>query len=96
MTYTYTRKDGSKGRSIQVSISQSGTGGRDVLERFNAATGGIGRIYGPYPPAKNQTLVRNIYEATGFWKVQEIAALLWSYLSEPKQQQFVKTLGLHC
>jgi hypothetical protein len=87
VTYAWTRKDGTQGCTIQTALSQSGESAPNVLRRFQDALGGLGKIYGPYPPAKNQRLVRYQWEANGFAKTQAAMAMLWSWLSEPKKQK---------
>ena len=91
--YSYVRKsDGGTRAYPQVSISQSGDLGREPLDKFNAAVGGIGKIYGPYPPAKNQRKVRYMWEASGFEKTQAIMAMLWGHLGTEKRNKFNSVL----
>lgn len=78
----------------QVSISQSGINGVEVLKKFQRAVG-TGKIYGPKPPAKNQKLVRYIYEANGFEKTRSIGKLLKPYLGLVKRNQFSRVCQLY-
>ena len=60
---------------------------RQVLDRFRAAVGGLGHIYGPY---KNKNPNANFFwafEAAKFEDVQAIVAMLWRYLSPIKRAQ---------
>lgn len=55
---------------------------RRPLERFQAAVGGVGAIHGPYSRGN----------PCPCWKVvgsraEQVAKLLWPYLSEPKREQ---------
>lgn len=62
---------------------------REVLDRFAAAVG-VGKVSGPHVNAKGHIMYR--YAAYGFEKTQAIAAMLWSWLSRVKKEQFRNTL----
>lgn len=59
----------------------------DQFERFNEATGGLGKAYGPYG---DKTTIELRWG--GFEKVQALMAMLWPWLGETKRQQFVDSL----
>lgn len=79
----------------QVSISQSGESGKEILERFNDAVGGIGRLYGPWKPAKNQKQIRFQLEFSGIAKTEAVYNKLSPYLCNPKHLQFLKTIDAY-
>lgn len=72
----------------QVSVSQSGEYGGEILHRFNEALLGVGKVYGPKPPGKNQRLERYLWEASGIDKTKAIYELLRPFLSTPKKDKF--------
>lgn len=62
-----------------------------VLERFQAAVGGLGYINGPYYRNNGNTHYYN-YQAHGGVIYQAIIAKLWPYLSPIKQAQILQPL----
>lgn len=70
----------------RVRITQNGEQGRRLLHRFRRAVG-VGKVYGPYPPAKNQNLVRNYWGATSLKDVKITLRALWPHLSVVKREQ---------
>ena len=93
-TYSWTRKDGTKGYAIQVSLGQSGEEGRIILERWNDTTGRLGNINGPYGPYGLSKKVVYQLQINGYDNVKKIYTLLEPWLSEPKIAQFNTTLDL--
>jgi len=88
IAYSCKRKDGSFRHYPQVSLGQSGVLAPEVLNRFQRAIGMIGKLYGPFKPAKNQKQVRFLLEFSGFAKTQAIMAMLWSWLGTVKRNKF--------
>lgn len=74
---------------IRAAVAQDKDPG--VLNRFRAAVGEIGKVYGPYkrPPARLQWR----YDAGGFERTQAVIAMLWPWLSQPKRRQAVEALN---
>lgn len=79
-------------RYPRLRIGQSGDNGNEVLERFKTAVG-EGKVYGPYPIAKNQTKIRWTFQVAGNKKVSRVLYQLWPYLSSEKKQQAINVLG---
>ena len=74
-----------------VGITQVGAHGRELLERFQNAVGGIGKIYGPY----KKTIAGNPryqWETWGFEKSQAVIAMLWEFLGPVKRAKAKKIL----
>ena len=71
---------------------------RRPLERFQAAVGGIGVIYGPYAPSSRKTKPHHnlayAYHTNRFEHTQAVAAMLWSFLSPPKREQARSAVAL--
>jgi len=88
ITYSYKRKDGSSRPYPQVTLGQSGVMATEVLYRFQRAVGTIGKLYGPFKPAKNQKQVRFMLEFNGFAKTQAVMAMLWPWLGTVKRNKF--------
>ena len=63
--------------------------------RFDISSGCVGRVHGPYPPAKNQNLIRWTWEANGYEHTRLIAEYLWPYLGAVKREQFQHVLKTH-
>lgn len=69
------------------------------LQRFMSVVR-VGKIYGPYRNGKGivngaKTYTSRpiyFYWVSGFEDVQHLMCLLWSWLSQPKRDQFVKSL----
>jgi hypothetical protein len=93
VAYSKRRSDDTFYYYPQVGISQSGDIGDEPLRKFYQAVGIPAKIYGPYRPAKNQKLVRWVYEASGLEKVQKIADLLWPFLGTVKRNKFSQVLA---
>lgn len=77
----------------QVSISQSGPFGHELLLKFDRAVERLGKIYGPRRPAKNQKLCRFQWEASGIKKVEKIFFLLHPFLGTIKIEQAEKIIS---
>lgn len=69
--------------SYRLKLIQTGT---ECLERFQCAVGGLGRIRGPVQTTKYQKDTY-VWEALSFEEAQAVGAMLWNFLSEPKQDQ---------
>lgn len=76
--------------SIRVQVGQTD---RRVLDRFQKAVLGLGKVYGPYPRLKENWQPRYIFETHGFEQSQAIVAMLYQFLSPVKQEQCLKALG---
>lgn len=67
---------------------------RTTLDRFRSAVGGLGKVRGPYQhDPRRPTSLRFTYQVQRWTTVQQVVALLWSYLSEPKRQQIRKAFS---
>jgi hypothetical protein len=79
-----------------LEISQSGELGHEVLNRFKISVGNLGKVYGPYPPAKKygHTKIRYRYMAYKFGDVQAIIAMLWNWLGTVKREQISNKLSI--
>lgn len=68
---------------------------RRVLDRFRAAVGDLGKVYGP---RDKRTKTRPNgkpsfqYRSSAFEDVQAVIAMLWKFLSPVKRNQAAKTL----
>ena len=62
-------------------------GHREVLDRFQKAVGGLGHIFGPYPPAPGRKLPRYQWAAQSFEEAQAVLAMLWFKLGTVKRAQ---------
>jgi hypothetical protein len=58
-----------------------------TLERFRNAVGGLGRIY-----ERRERADMHVWTVGAFEDVQAVGAMLWPFLSQPKQKQFSKAL----
>lgn len=74
----------------QMSISQAGEDGLQVLQRFQKAVDGLGKIRGPYSRKNNKP----IYQWTVASKdgINLVGNILFPFLSEPKKKQLIKAL----
>ena len=64
-----------------------------VLHRFQAAVG-LGQVYGPYKGAGGREYYA--WQLQPFEKVQAVIAMLWNWVSGPKQKQMEEALrGYH-
>ncbi len=59
---------------------------RDVLDKFKACVGGLGKIYGPYKHTNSGCYVYH-YQVTNIPDVQKVLELLWPYLGDIKRIQ---------
>ena len=75
------------GRGLCLQVAQGHPG---ILNRFQAAVG-LGKVYGPYGVNQNMWYFR----ARKFETVQAIFAMLWTFLSQPKQDQIRHALHLY-
>lgn len=76
----------SQANVIMVAIGQIH---REVLDRFQAAVGGLGVVNGPYlPPSRGKRdKPQYRYRASGLERVETIIRLLWPYLGSVKRDQ---------
>lgn len=93
----HTGGKGTLGRpSIQV--GQCGPKDRppDVLVRFQAAVGGLGKIYGPYGPyrpnIKQESPLWN-YQTNSASETREVLRLLWPWIGAVKREQATAVLS---
>lgn len=68
---------------LKLSISQND---RQVLDRFQLACGGLGKVLGPYKSCKPGNIHYD-YQTQKFETVQQVICLLWPWLSPVKKQQ---------
>lgn len=76
---------GVKWRQTTINIHQID---RRVLDRFNAATGNLGKVNGPYDRRGKSTRPQYVYAIGTFERCQAIGAMLWKWLSPVKRAQF--------
>lgn len=62
---------------------------REVLDRFQRAVGGVGRIYGPYPTKRYPQFRYQIHSHEG---VQFVVAALWPWPGTIKRKQALNAL----
>jgi len=74
------RKDGTRRRSVRMSVAQKD---KRPLERFHRAVGGTGRIY-----RKGSGMSE--WKIAGQSDVHLVIWLLWPFLSEPKREQIAR------
>jgi hypothetical protein len=76
-------------KALDISVAQTDT---RVLERFQRAVLGLGKIYGPeYRKGESWKPVWR-YRAGGFETGQAVIAMLYQFLSPVKQAQAIKVL----
>jgi len=75
---------GGKGNGVTMRVGQVDDN-REVLERFHAAVGGIGRIRGPYPMGTGRP--QSEWRITSWPQVQAVVAMLWPWLGTEKREQ---------
>ena len=73
-----------KAGGIVIGVAQVGTEKPEVLIRFQAAVGGIGKIYGPYKNTKGNP--KWTFNASSR-DAQAILTKLWPYLGSVKRAQ---------
>lgn len=66
--------------------------GRELLDRFRLAVGGVGLIHGPYQKENPRQKPVHKYVATGFKYAQAVIAMLWPWLGEVKREQARRVL----
>lgn len=65
---------------------------RRVLDRFQKAVLGLGRIYGPYATHGGNDRPIFQFQAASFEQIQAIVAMLYQFLSPVKQEQCLGAL----
>lgn len=85
--FSYTEKAG----FASVSVIQVD---RRVLDRFQLAVGGMGKIYGPYASSPKSFARKPQFQYRAYRRehIQAIAALLWCHLGPVKREQAAKVL----
>ena len=69
---------------MKLSLSQTN---QEIVDRFFAAIGHVGRVYGPYPPHNTGRQPFWIWQLVGA-RSEEVMDRLWPYLSSPKRLQY--------
>ena len=82
---SYIDREKYHGPYIRISITQTDT---EVLDRFNKAVLGLGKVCGPYAEKNPNAKDKYILYVTSFEKVQAVMGLLWNFLSSIKRAQF--------
>lgn len=77
-------------KHLRLAVGQSDT---EVLIRFNAAVGGLGKLTGPYKGSKNTKKPQFMLTFNGFERCQAVVAFMWQWLSSPKRNQCRFGLG---
>lgn len=85
--FGYRRRSGERGTPV-FCVSQVRP---EPLERL-ARVLGLGRVLGPYLNNSPNSQPYYRIEIQGFRVTQQVIAILWNYLSFPKQEQAVKVL----
>jgi len=75
--------------NISMQISQVG---RESLDRFDAALGGVGTINGPYKDKRPNASPIHMWRTTGVKHVRDSILLLWPWLGTVKRKQAEKAL----
>ncbi len=80
-----------KANSIGIMISNTDL---ELLERWQAAIGGMGKIFGPYDQTKYYKTGKPLYKYAvhGFEKCQAIIAMLYPWLCAYRKEQAVSAL----
>lgn len=78
----------------RLRVSQNGNEGSKLLHRFKWAIK-LGKVYGPYPIAKNQNLPIYYFGITNHDEVKLAIKLLWPYLSLVKRRQYKKVVAAY-
>lgn len=86
---TFTSVDGGR-VTMQVLITQVD---RRVLDRFQAAVGGLGKVYGPRRRVAANQRDYFVFAAYRFEHSQAVIAMLWRFLSEQKREQALYAIG---
>ena len=64
------------------------------LERFKAAIGSCGHLYGPHDRHRPNTRPEYTWRCNRYEHVQAVIALLWKYLSPVKRNQIKATIAI--
>lgn len=85
------KKNQSNGRRAPfLQVSQTN---RVVLDRFQAAVGGLGVIYGPYRQKKRTHSPYWLYSTSNFEATQAVGTMLWSFLSPVKKEAYAREIS---
>ena len=76
-----------------IGVRQCGEHAKHLLDRFNAAVGGIGFVNGPYKARKDNWSSYYHLTIKGHSKVQAAIAMLWPFLGPAKRAQANKILS---
>lgn len=74
--------------NVEITIGQID---KEVLQRFMSSVG-VGYVYGPYIPKNKNWNPVYYYKVSGWVKCQHVMAVLWSWLSTIKKEQFRSTV----
>lgn len=88
-SFVVVRRVGVKSGHLPQPTFAIGQVDRQVLDRFQSATG-FGKVYGPYLAyGKGREKHRAVYQlhVYGFEQVQALTAMLWPWLGQVKRQQ---------
>lgn len=87
-TVTCSRTNVRRNAQIQLLLPQSGD--PELLYRFHAAVGFVGKVNGPWVAKCNgvEKQPRWALQAYGLGRVQEIIGMLWPWLGEAKKRQY--------
>ena len=82
--------------TLQLTLSVGQSGSPALLERVQAALGGLGSIGGPYGPYPTKVSRKPVWrlQLNGYEKVQGAIALLWEWLGPVKRAQAKQALLL--
>lgn len=78
-------------RELRLQVPQSGNDATDILERFQRAIGGLGKIGGPWQ-YRERMLPMYRLDLYGHENVQAAISMVWRFLSKPKQIQATKAM----
>lgn len=90
LSHKYSRTDGRKIPIIGASIAQCGS--PETLLRMQRAVAGMGKIGGPYAKKVKEHRPHWRWSVHSFEEVQASMALLWSFLSSAKREQFSNSM----
>ncbi len=77
--------------TIRMAVAQAGDHALPLLERFQAAVGGIGKIYGPLqsPSCQGQWKPKWLWTVQGIIRCQAVYSQFWHILGPAKRQQIL-------
>ena len=69
---------------LKLSIAQVE---REPLDKFHAAIGGLGRVYGPYKQRNEKSSPQFLFMMNSFEACQAVIAMIWRWLSAKRKKQ---------